>query len=217
MRVLFASSSTSNSKKFKIFLTTKGVKIVDSVSDSTILCIGRTNLKKTSKLIMAVILGKEVVSDKWVIDSVKADKILDIDNFKARDIAKEKTWNVNLSEAIERGKRGLKVLQGWTIFFTPSAKIAIGTSGFNELKEISRLSGAKTFSELPKKTPEDLPDTLIIVIENDSALYRLKDDQRYFSRDIIGLSVLRGKIDTTNDEFLIVRQKPEGGKKRKRR
>lgn len=217
IRVLFASSSTANhTEQFKLFLTGKGVRIVDSAPDSTILCVGSAGLKRTSKLIMAVMMGKQVISDEWITCSVRADKILEVDGFKARDAVKEKNWNVNLDEAVERGKSGLKVLSGWTILFTPSAKKVIGTSGFGELRSISMMAGATKFSELPKKIPEILPDTLIIATEEDSARHKLMD-QRCFASEIIGLSILRGTIDTDSDEFLIMRQTPERGKKRKRK
>ena len=78
MRIVFASSSSAgNSKPFLKFLSKKGVKVVQSVQDCTVLCVGK-ELKKTSKLILAVVLGKDIITDSWVTDSVKGDDLLSL-------------------------------------------------------------------------------------------------------------------------------------------
>ena len=78
MRIVFASSSSAgNSKQFLKFLSKKGVTLVQSVHDCTVLCVGK-ELKKTSKLILAVVLGKDIITDNWVTDSVKGDDLLSL-------------------------------------------------------------------------------------------------------------------------------------------
>ncbi|KAM0799325.1 hypothetical protein BDR22DRAFT_330301 [Usnea florida] len=78
MRIVFASSSSvGNSKQFLKFLSKKGVKMVQSVHDCTVLCVGK-ELKKTSKLILAVVLGKDIITDNWITDSVKGDDLLSL-------------------------------------------------------------------------------------------------------------------------------------------
>ena len=78
MRIVFASSSSAgNSKPFLKFLSKKGVKVVQSVHDCTVLCVGK-ELKKTSKLILAVVLGKDIITDNWVTDSVNGDDLLSL-------------------------------------------------------------------------------------------------------------------------------------------
>ena len=78
MRIVFASSSSAgNSKPFLKFLSKKGVKVVQSVHDCTVLCVGK-ELKKTSKLILAVVLGKDIITDDWVTDSVSGDDLLSL-------------------------------------------------------------------------------------------------------------------------------------------
>ena len=78
MRIVFASSSSAGTSKPSLkFLSKKGVKVVQSVHDCTALCVGK-ELKKTSKLILAVVLGKDIITDKWVTDSVKGDDLLSL-------------------------------------------------------------------------------------------------------------------------------------------
>ena len=219
-RVLFASSSSAgDSKPFLKFLSNKGVNKVESVHDCTVLCVGK-ELKKTSKLILAVLLGKDIITDSWVIDSVKGgNDLLSILGYVPRDPKKEAEWGTSLDKAIYRGKQGLnlKVLQEQTIIFTPSLKKELGRSGFDELKEIVKCAGARNVSSaLPKKNPEETPSTIVIATDDSTEMGGLqKLGWRVYLKDIISLSILRGNLDLESDEFLIKEQKKEG-RKRKR-
>lgn len=216
-RILFASSSSAgDSKPFLKFLSNKGVKIVQSVHDCTVLCVGK-ELKKTSKLIIAVIMGKDIIKDSWVIDSVKANELLSVVPYMARDREKEADWKFSLDEAIYRGKQGLKVLQDQTILFTPSAKKELGKNGFDELKEIVKCAGAKSVtSALPKKSPGETRLTIVIGTRSDTDVAGLhKLGWRAYVKDMLSLSVLRGNLNLESDEFLIEEQK-KVSRKRKR-
>ena len=216
-RILFASSSSvGDSKPFLKFLSNKGVKKVQSVHNCTVLCVGM-ELKKTSKLILAVLLGKDIITDSWVTDSVKGNDLLSVVPYMARDPKKEADWGTSLDEAIYRGKQGLRVLQDQTILFTPSAKKDLGKNGFDELKEIVKCAGAKFSSALPKKSPEETSSSTVVVAthEDTEGATLQKLGWRIYVKDIISLSILRGKLDLESDEFLIKEQRKES-RKRKR-
>ena len=219
MRIVFASSSTAgDSKTFTKFLSSKGVKKVMSVHDCTVLCVGK-ELKKTSKVILAVLLGKDIVTDSWVTDSVKGNDLLSIVPYLARDSKTEADWGISLEQAIYRGKKGLKVLQDYTIYFTPSAKKELGKNGFDEVKEIAKCAGAKSVSStLPKKSPKEAPSTIVVATPDGKEVAELhKLGWRAYVKDIISLSVLRGKLDLESDEFLInEKEQDKESKKRKR-
>lgn len=217
IRIVFASSSSAgDSKPFLKFLSSKGVKKVQSMHDCTVLCVGK-ELKKTSKLILAVLLGKDIITDSWVTDSVKRDDLLSVEDYSARDLTKEAEWGISLDKAIDRGKRGFKVLQDQTIVFTPSVKKELGRNGFDELKEIVKCAGARGVSSaLPKKTPEETSSTLVVATHDSTEVAELQAlGWRAYAKDIISLSILRGKLDLGSDEFLIKEQKKES-RKRKR-
>lgn len=216
IRVCFASSSSAgDSKPFLKFLSSKGVKKVNSVNDCTVLCVGK-ELKKTGKVILAVLLGKNIITDSWIANSVKANVLLDIESYMARDPKKEADWGISLDEAIDRGKQGLKVLQDYTILFTPSAKKELGKSGFDELKEIVKWAGAKGVSStLPKKGPETTSTIVVATHDNTEMAELQKLGWKAYAKDIISLSILRGKLDLESDEFLVKEEKKES-RKRKR-
>ena len=218
LRILFASStSVGDSKASKKFLAEHGVKIVQNIKDATCLCVGKGELKKTSKLISAVLFGLDIVTEDWVTDSVRLKKIQDLQPYLARDPRTESDWGINLDEAIERGKQKGRVFQGWDVVFTAKAKKELGKTGFDDLKEIVSCAGAnKVGTSLPKTSTDEGPPTLIIASPEDANAPSLKE-RRYFTKDIIGLSVLRGQLDLESDEFL-VRALPQqkGNNKRKR-
>ena len=135
-----------------------------------------------------------------------------------RDPKTEGDWGISLDQAIYRGKEGLKVLQNQIILFTPSAKKELGKNGFDELKGIVKSAGAKDVSStLPKTAPEETSSSTITVAKEGSTevaeLQKL--GWRVYVKDIISLSILRGKLDLESDEFLI-REQREESKKRKR-
>ncbi|KAL9127013.1 MAG: hypothetical protein Q9217_004028 [Psora testacea] len=220
IRVVFASSSAiGGSKQFTKFLRNQGIRIVDAIQDCSTLCVGKGELKKTSKMIMAVLLGKQIVTDDWVIDSAKAGKHLDVERYLARDKTKEAEWGIHLDEAIERGTHGVRPFHGWTIVFTRTAKKDAGKSGFDGLKDLAMMAGAKEVScVLPKKPMEETPRTLVIASGDDPSLAQLKRGWRCFVREIMGISILRGVLDPSSDEFLVqpAVEEAKGSKKRKR-
>lgn len=218
IRILYSNSTAvSNSRAFMKFLSQQGIVKVHSVPQCTVLCVGKGELKKTSKLIMAIMLGKEVITDDWVTESARCNKLQNIEEYLAQDPEREHEWGVNVRDAVQRGRQGLRILQDWIVIFTAAAKKEVGKSGFLDLKEIATCAWATSvLTALPKKPPEELPLTLVIGTIADVDSQALANWKCY-TRDIIGLSVLRGRLEIDSEEFLI--QKPEqqkGSRKRKR-
>lgn len=216
IRILFSSSTAvGDSRAFVKFLSQQGIEKVQSVSKCTVLCVGKGELKKTSKLIMAIMLGKELITDEWVTESARCNKLQMMEEYLAQDPEREDEWGFNIREAVKRGRQGLKILQDWTVIFTASARKEVGKSGFSDLKEIATYAGAKSIlTTLPRKPPEELPFTLIIGTVEDVDSPTLGKWKSY-TRDIIGLSILRGRLEIDSEEFLI--QKPEQGRASKKR
>lgn len=220
-RVFFASSTTvDKTSKFKNFLDNHGVTRVKSVRDCDILCIGNSDLKKTCNLVLAVMSGKQVITEDWVVQSVSKGELLDHNGFLARDPVKEAEWETDLSEAIDRGKRGVQPFLDFAVHFTPAAKKELG-KGFTDLKGIAEHAGAKSvLATLPRKSSlTQAPKTIIIAIPDDGDLLALEEGGwRSFNKDIVTLSVLRGSLDVKSDEFLIRhRDRTGSGASKKRR
>lgn len=216
LRILFSSATTvGDSRIYRKFLTQQGVKIVQDIKDATCFCVGKEELKRTTKLILAVLKGIHVIRDSWVTESARLKKLQDIELYTVKDPQREQEWGMKLDEAIERGRQGVRIFQGWTIMFTPSAKKDLGKTCFSDLKEIAIYAGAKSVTTTTlKKSPGPLPSTLFIGTLEDFNLPKL-ENRRYHTKDIISLSILRGILDEESDEFLI-QNETSANKKRKR-
>ncbi|KAI4118499.1 MAG: hypothetical protein LQ338_007396 [Usnochroma carphineum] len=219
LRVYYASSTrVEESTVYTRFLRQHNVKQVKNIADCDILCTGKGELKRTSNLILAVLMGKEVVTDQWVIQSATEKKLLDTADFVPESPARTREWGTSLSDAIDRGRHGLKPLQGWTINFTPSVKKELGKS-WSELKEVCLAAGADAVQAMiPRKSPEESSPTVVIATSHEPDESTLEErGWRLFSKDIITFSVLRGGLDADSDEFLMKPTKKGGGRGRKKK
>lgn len=223
-RVFFSSSTTiDRASKRLTFLERNGVTKVNSVEECDILCVAKGELKKTGSLVLAVISGKEVITDDWISTSISQGELLDPRSFLARDPTKEAEWKIDLREAIERGKRGIKPFLNSSFFFTSAAKKDLG-KGLTDLKAIAMHAGAKSVQvSIPKKPSQmgDKSQTFIIAAQDDGELPALEESGwRCFNKDIITLSVLRGTVDVEGNEFLIqpqIESNPASSNKRMKR
>ncbi|KAL8731408.1 MAG: hypothetical protein Q9181_004324, partial [Wetmoreana brouardii] len=133
LRVVYASSTKiDEATVYTRFLRQQNVKQVKNVKDCDILCVGKGELKRTFNLILAILKGKQIVTDEWIIQSMKQDHMLETADFIPDDPA---GWGTSVVDAIDRGQRGSKPLEGWIVNFTPSAKKELGKS-WSELKEL---------------------------------------------------------------------------------
>ena len=218
MRVLFANSTRveASDKKMR-FLKLKGVQVVSAVDQCTHLCISQeSGLRRTSKLILAVLLGKEIITDVWVEKCLATKALQDPNDFIAGDVQRESEWGICLKEAVERGKNRPRPFGDWKIAFTPAAKKVAGKGGLIELQEIIQVGGGELPSTaFSKMKPSESDSTLIIATPDDPALAKLGGAWRCFTQDIITFSALRGRLDISSDEFLVA-AKSEGKHKRKR-
>lgn len=217
-KVVYASStSVGESTAYTKFLRQHNVKQVKNVKDCDVLCTGKGELKRTSKLLLAVLTGKEVVTDQWIIQSAEQNQLLDTAEFVPEDQKREQEWGTSIADAIERGRQGLKPFEGWTINFTPSAKKELGSS-WSELKEICLVAGVTAVQAMiPRKSPEEMDPTIVIAASNEADQATLEErGWRSFTKDIITFSALRGGIDADSNEFLAAKKGNGSAKKAKK-
>ncbi|KAI4187371.1 MAG: hypothetical protein LQ348_004097 [Seirophora lacunosa] len=216
-RIYYSSSSTvKDSAAYTKFLRQHNIKQVKNAADCDVLCTGKGELKRTSNLILTVLRGKAVVTDQWVIQSATSKKLLGTADFIPESPARTREWGTSLGDAIDRGRRGLKPLRGWTINFTPSLKRELGKS-WSELKDVCLAAGVDAVQAMiPKKTPKELGSTVVVAATHDPDETALEErGWKMFHKEIITYSVLRGELDADSDEFLMKITKKGGAKGRK--
>ena len=204
-QVVFSNSDIPHRPKFMKFLKKQNVQNVDAVSETTdFVCVGNGELKRTSKLTLAVLLGKNIVTDKWVTDSFNAGRLLDPADYLPKDAHHEDKWQFSLRAAVERGKQGLKIFRNWTLYLTPNfvrdAKVAT-----KELAHMARTAGAKVFpNKLPMLFSTQTQYTLIVGADYDDQEFELSErGWTLYSKEIISLSILRGRLEVDNEDFRI--------------
>ena len=221
-RVLFASSTTlDTSKAFMKFLTAHGVQKATSIDDCTILCVGKeAELKRTSNLVLAVLNGKDVITDTWISESVNAKVLLDLEQYRATDPSKEDEWGTSLTDAIARGKEGLRPFVDLSFCFTPAVKTELG-KGFADMKSICLQGGAKSIqATLPRKGPQEPCRTIMIANNGDDqdVEFLHRNGWKVFSKEMITFSILRGSLQSESEEFMIDgKSPPQVGKSKKRK
>ena len=221
LKILYASSTNvDNLRSVMKVLKKYGVRQVQKVADCDYLCVGHgKELKKTGRLILAVAMGKYVISDEWAKKSAEHGRLLDPQEYLAKDLVREKEWGIDLTAACERGQQNAKPLLGRKILFTPFVSKDLG-NGFAELKDIAKQTGATLIQARLPRPAEQNDDTLIISSDLDPDLGDLRGNGwRCFTTDIITVSVLRGAIDTDSDEFSLTAGKTsqESGRKKRKR
>ncbi|MCJ1234995.1 hypothetical protein MMC14_002959 [Varicellaria rhodocarpa] len=220
-KVFYSSnSSVSSILSIKNELAKHHVLEVKKVAECDYFCVGvDKKLKKTANLILAVAMGKPIISDVWARKSAQQRLLLNPMKYLARDPEQEAQWGINLEEASKRGEQHLTPLKNKKILVSPRVWKDLGT-GLEDFKEIVKFAGASSVqARLPKASDSTLL-TIIISSDSDPDLSKIRSGRwRCFSKDVITTGVLRGKVDTNSDEFLIT--EPESGqngrgKKRKR-
>jgi hypothetical protein len=203
-RIVFSNSEVPEKPELMKFLRTAGAKRLNAVSEtvSNFLCVAPGELKRTSKLTISVALGKTIVTDDWIINSERAGYFLDPAPYLPQDPAREQAWGFNLGEAIQRGREKVRVLEGWSVYFTPSLSKELGET-IKELQHMAYAAGASSVqTRLPLVAAEGFTDSLLLGSESDKDASELIDlGWKLYSKDLLSLSILRGRLDLDSDEF----------------
>ncbi|MCJ1281313.1 hypothetical protein MMC26_000632 [Xylographa opegraphella] len=166
-------------------------------------------LKTTTNLVVAVALGKPVISDRWAFSSAKAQELLDPRDFIPDDRSLETKLGISLSEAIERGRSQHIPFDGYKVWFTPVVKKDLGKA-LGDLKGIAIHGGATIEARYPGCKDQSVG--IIISSCDDPQLAKLiADGWRCFTKDIIAMTVLRSTLDLNSPEFVIGGENAAGG------
>lgn len=192
--VVFSDSSFDT-----LIQQTKVFKTMATISKTinkktTILCIGG-GLKKTSKILSAVALGKPIVSDIWAQECAKANGRLDIKAFLARDKEKEKEWEIPATWST--GESPCEdLLKGYTVYVTPSLKNDYG-SGWKAIEDLAKLVGAKKVISKPSRAAPPDSDQIILMGLSKGDLDAValhKEGRKIYEKDLLPISILRGEL-----------------------
>ncbi|KAF2643880.1 hypothetical protein P280DRAFT_546763 [Massarina eburnea CBS 473.64] len=212
-RVVFSNSSIKPNSQFIKFLKSKDGAHVDKVDDEcNVLCVKEGSLVKTPKLLQSIALGIPIVTDKWLIDSSRAGRLLPLTSYIPSAPTQEKEWNFSFSAIWNTPQNTL--FDGYIIHFTPALKNDYAT--FAEIEQVCKAVGAKKVVS-KKPTQKDAENENTIVLAKDETDAEAVDGA-CFSKDLLTNSILRGAVDLENEEFMFVAKKAgeQSAKKRGR-
>ena len=161
-----------------------------------ILCVSSGSPKKTPKFVIAVALGKEIVTEQWLVQCHCESMLLDHTQFISKDEEREREWNFDLQTAIKKGKQGMSDrLEGAKVYYTRQLKM--------DLRRMAVILGADDQGvSLPIE--KDGRNVVIIGVNSDPEAASVKElGYQLYTRGLLILGTLRGVLDLDLDEFLI--------------
>ena len=208
-RVMFSNSSIRDRPKILEALNgmIKGTTESTSPSKFDMLVVGQNELKRTSKLLVAIAASKPVVTDAWVTASVKQGSLQPVEKFYPQ---KQLSWGYNPANFADRSN----LFDGKTIHVTPALRKFWGPNGFRDIETLGRTMGAERVVTKKVKGNED-EETVFLGMEEDDedceAL--LEEDNTCYTKDLLPYAALRGRVDLNHDEFQIGRQQTKATKR----
>ena len=183
-------------------------------------------LKRTPKLMIAINSGvKYILTEQWLIDSIKAGKCMEVNSYQskyiARDKVKESQWGFDMSVTLMK-PRGDPDYQ--RIFNNLSIYVTDGICGksappVEELKAIIESGGGKLLTSLPKEKPNTNMYEKLMIISDSQHLSSLSSSVKkaasksigegIYSIEIIFLSVLRQSLDLLECLILSLKENQE--------
>ena len=201
VKVFFASSTTIGSvRESEQKLRKLGVAKTHEVPQCDIFCTARP-LVRSANLLHALALGRPIVADDWLRDSLAVSMLKDYASYLARDVPRERQWGCKIRETSEKYRKGgCRPFEGKTVVVTPALKSQLGPDSFEGIKTVAKAAGAVDVSSRTPRRAEDVEGTIWLAKHGDPLLEQL-EGQRVFGKDLVSMSVLRGGLDLEADEF----------------
>ncbi|ERF75738.1 hypothetical protein EPUS_01568 [Endocarpon pusillum Z07020] len=207
--VLFSSTTEIDSRKnIMAFLRECGGKSVNRITSANMLCVGSNQpLKKSANLVLAVCMGLDIVTDKWLVESQRKGFLLDAHHYLPRDAQRERQWGFKLSEAVARGKlRGgmTGLLGGIDVYFTHGLKSLLAHN-FRDFTAVATCLGADAVKNGLPNRKELRKEFLILGTADDpQTLQASHMGLEVWSKDLLVMGALRGTIQRV-DEFNVAK------------
>ncbi|XP_071855673.1 mutator 2 [Bombus fervidus] len=139
-KILFTGISSNDYNKL---LTKLGASQVEDPTKCTVLVTDK--VRRTVKFLCALALPVPIVSVDWLINSEKAGRFIELENYILKDLAAEAKFRFKLGKSLEKAKEH-KLLKGYTVVLTSNT-----APPPLELKNIIISCGGKALLRPPSK------------------------------------------------------------------
>ena len=194
-KVLLSNSKYAKDTKAKKWLSRHGVAISDDIPGkrANFFCVvGNGELATTAKVLCSLALGKRVVADQWIEDSMKDDRFLDLDDYIHDDLAE--------TAGIDRGE----LFKKKTLFITDAQMKAYG-EGIGDIKGLATAVGAWKVESGSVRKGSSMPAAGTIFLGGDcndqDALNLTKAGHIVYQKALLTQSIIKGEL-LVDDELL---------------
>ena len=200
-RVMFTGSTVLDNHLIRDFFAKQNGTVVKE-STSTyfdVLVVGGGELKRTIKLLLAIALGKPVVTDSWLVHSQKTGRLLPTQGYQPK--AKlEVGLGVDLSNTADR----TKLFEGKIFVVTPALKNVYGAM-YHEAQELAKTVGAKRMVSKAARDVKVGPDIIVMAKDKRDADYIALEEEgiECFHKDLLTTSILKGTVDLGSEDVKI--------------
>jgi hypothetical protein len=195
-KILLSNSKFAEGKVAKAFLKQNGATIEGTIPKKRtdfVCVVGNGDIATTAKVLHSLALGKKVVSDQWIEDSMSEGVLLELDGYIHEDLAE--------TADLDRGK----LLKGKTLFITNAQMKAYG-GGFDSIKELAMAVGAQKVESGSAKKGSGTPAASTVILGGDGsdpdALKLTEEEGRVvYQKTLLTQSVIRGELLVDMKEF----------------
>ena len=196
-KILLSTSKHAEDAKSTKWLKKNSVTIEDDVPGRRVnfICVvGNGELHTTVKLLRSLALGKKVVTDQWITDSMNADRILLVEPYVHDDLA----------ETINNDRR--KLFVGKTVFFIMNLKASHGKA-FASVEALATECGATRVESgsATKGGDKSGADDIIFLgkEDGDAVAQELMTDYKVtvYNKVLLMQSIIRGQLLLDEEGF----------------
>ncbi|KAK5070638.1 hypothetical protein LTR64_000313 [Lithohypha guttulata] len=202
--VLSSFNSKAKNEALKTIKRLRG-QIIEDMSKADVLCVPDGQIKKTTKFVLAILLGKAIVSDKWVGAAHDQTSFPDPAAYLPKDKARERDWGFDLAEVTQRSRnsesQSSKLLSGYSVYITPDLGASLGTPK-SDFRTIATTMGASKVGMGIPATRTSAESVLVLAVPDDphaAEIGRLGHPIYY--KDVLVMAALRGRLELDSDEF----------------
>ncbi|OQO10014.1 hypothetical protein B0A48_04369 [Cryoendolithus antarcticus] len=205
-------SSSKHAEKARLWLKGYNITVIEDVPTrkADFICVvGKGELPKTAKVLRSLVLGKAVVTDDWITESMKAAHVLPATDYVHDDLTE--------TTEIDRSK----LFSNKVIFLTQPLHKQYGESGFASLRALLTEAGAtRVETGTPRKGLDRKGNVIFIGCEGkDQDVSELMNGgKNVFKKDLVSQSIIRGELLLDGNVFKIdgesVKAAPKKGRKK---
>lgn len=166
------------------FMKSHGATRTEDIKSANFLCVGGGELLKTPKLLHSLTLGKTIVTDDWVLQSVTAGRLLDTVEFLPEEL--------KATNHLDR----TGIFTDQVIYVSPTQRIAY-KKGWDDVMAIVRQAGGTDpqTGPLAKLDNMDMITLYIGADKDDDIVAELQEmGETVYKKDILGASIVAGEL-----------------------